>query len=63
MSLFLQIFSGQDENNYTASVLQWLPQPITARIVRLYPSGSVPEPMACLKLELHGCVPQRKEGM
>ena len=56
------MFSGQNPNDHTASVLQYLPQPITARIVRLYPTDSIPSTMACVKLELHGCVPQREEG-
>ena len=57
------MFSGQNESDHTASVMQNLPQPITARIVRLYPNESIPATMACLKLELHGCVPQREEGV
>ena len=50
-------------DNITASVLQDLPYSISARIVRLYSIATTPTPRACAKLELHGCVPQRPEGI
>ena len=59
----LQIFLGQNDNDYTASKVQDLPQPIATTVVRIYPTDSVPDTRVCLKLELHGCVPQREEGM
>ena len=59
----LQIFLGQNDNDYTASRVQELPQPITTTVVRIYPTDSVSDTRVCLKLELHGCVLQREEGM
>jgi len=50
-------------DNITASVLQDLPYSISAKIVRLYPNATKPPLQTCAKLELHGCVPQRKQGI